>query len=217
MHGSIAAACMTSRGTPDPLPRDSHAAAAEPVLPISKELVAALPRLTRYARFLSRNRADADDLLQDAVVRILGAATSYRPGTNFGAWACTVMRNRFLSVHVRGHRRTVSIDDVILDVPHHHPSQLDGLEHQDLVDQFMRLPEENRCMLTLADGTAYEDIALASGCAVGTVKSRVHRARSALRSMLREAYEPRSPEASQSAETVLRNRPRGPRPPADWP
>lgn len=187
MHGSIAPA------------RTGRHDAAEPALAISKDLVAALPRLTRYARFLSRNHADADDLLQDAVVRILSAAASYRPGTNFGAWACTVMRNRFLSVHVRGHRRMVSIDDVVIDAAHHHPSQLDGLEHQDLVDQFMRLPEQSRCVLTLADDTAYEHIAFASGCAVGTVKSRVHRARSTLRGMLREAYEPQSPQASRSA------------------
>jgi RNA polymerase sigma-70 factor (ECF subfamily) len=196
MDGSIAPTRTMPRGTPEPLPRGTHAAAAEPTFAISEDLLAALPQLMRYARFLCRNHADADDLLQDTVVRILGAAASYLPGTNFGAWAFTVMRNRFLSVHVRGQRRMESIDDVTLNLTHHQPSQLDGLEHQDLVDQFMRLPEESRCVLRLAEDTAYGDIARASGCAVGTVKSRVHRARSVLRDMLREAYEPQSAEAS---------------------
>lgn len=191
MHGKLAPAGTPQGGAAKTLQRGPQAATTDPVVAISEDLMATLPRLSRYARFLARNHADADDLLQDTVMRILAAAGSYRQGTNFKAWACMVMRNRFLTVHVRGHGRMVSIDDVVLDLAHRPPSQTDGLEHQDLVDQFMQLPGESRSLLALADDTPYEDIALATGCAVGTVKSRVHRARTNLRGMLRAAYEPR--------------------------
>lgn len=158
---------------------------------IEDDLVALLPQLHRYARFLTRNRADADDLVQDTVARMLAGALTYRPGTNFKAWACTVMRNRFLTMRARALGRETCIDDVEQSLMQEPPSQLHGLEQQDLMTLFMRLPDESRTMLMLAGTMSYQQIALASGCAVGTVKSRVHRARLMLRGMLCEAYAPR--------------------------
>jgi RNA polymerase sigma-70 factor (ECF subfamily) len=193
LHGNPSALRDVQRDAADMPPQQGLAGEAEArgAAPFNEDdLVALLPQLNRYARFLTRNRADADDLVQDTIARMLAGALTYRPGTNFRAWACTVMRNRFLSVHARGVGRETSIDDVEQSFMQQPPSQLDGLEQQDLMTLFMRLPVESRSVLVLAGTMSYEQIALASGCAVGTIKSRVHRARLMLRSMLGVAYAP---------------------------
>jgi RNA polymerase sigma-70 factor (ECF subfamily) len=159
---------------------------------IDRDLVALLPNLRAYALFLTGNRADADDLVQDTAVRLLAAVDRFEKGTNFKAWAFRVLRNRFLNEFVAKRRQTRplhEIDDALASV---FPDQMDGLELKDLVRQFMRLPPEFRSVLALAGGAnmSYEEIAAISGCAVGTVKSRVHRARAALHALLREAYAP---------------------------
>jgi RNA polymerase sigma-70 factor (ECF subfamily) len=155
-----------------------------------QNLVAVLPSLRGYARFLTGNRQDADDLVQDAVVRMLRAADSFKEGTNLRAWAFTVMRNRFLNDIAAKHRRLVCLNDIDMAFASVSPTQTHGLECQDLARQFMRLPAESRSVLALAAGEnlPYEEIAQISGCAVGTVKSRVHRARAALQRLLYTAY-----------------------------
>jgi RNA polymerase sigma-70 factor (ECF subfamily) len=156
-------------------------------------LVALLPNLRAYARFLTGNRHDADDLVQDTAMRLLAAADRFVQGTNFRAWAFTTMRNRFLNEFVAKRRNVRSLHDMDVDFASVMPGQADGLELRDLARQFMRLPTEYRSVLALAAGEklSYDEIAAISGCAVGTVKSRVHRARHALQGMLDEAWRPR--------------------------
>jgi RNA polymerase sigma-70 factor (ECF subfamily) len=158
---------------------------------IHDALVALLPNLRAYARFLTGNRHDADDLVQDTALRLLGAADRFVPGTNFKAWAFTVMRNRFLNEFVAKRRDTRPLDAMPEDFAPLLPTQAHGLELADLVRQFMRLGPEQRSLLALAAGERlpYEEIAAISGCAVGTVKSRVHRARARLAEMLRDAHQ----------------------------
>ncbi len=155
-------------------------------MPIHDLLVALLPNLRAYARFLTGNRHDADDLVQDTAVRLLAAADRFQPGTNFRAWAFTAMRNRFLNEFVAKRRNHASLDAMDVELGAVAPDQTHGLELQDLARQLMRLPAEHRSILALAaDGSlSYEEIAAVSGCAVGTVKSRVHRARAALQRLL---------------------------------
>lgn len=157
-----------------------------------QNLVAVLPSLRAYARFLTGNRQDADDLVQDAVVRMLKAADSFKEGTSFRAWAFTVLRNRFLNAITARHRRFVCLNDIDMAFASTSPTQTHGLECQDLARQFMRLPDESRSLLALAAGETmpYEEIAQISGCAVGTVKSRVHRARATLQRLMYTAYAP---------------------------
>jgi len=159
------------------------------------ELVALLPNLRAYARSLTGNPADADDLLQDTLVRMLGAADRFEPGTNFKAWAFTVLRNRFLNEFVSKRRRTQSLHELDADFAAVLPRQSDGLELRDLSRVFMRLGEEHRSILSLALGAqlSYGEVARIHGCAVGTVKSRVHRARLTLARLLAEAYAPSPP------------------------
>jgi RNA polymerase sigma-70 factor (ECF subfamily) len=149
-----------------------------------------MPALTGYARFLAGNRADSDDLVQDATVNMLAAAARFQPGTNFRAWAFTILRNRFLSAVVPRRRRMVCIDDVDLASVCTRATQSDGLEFDDLRRHVAQLPAPAQALLALAaDGsTPYDRIAARDGSAVGTVKSRVHRARAKLRRKLDIAY-----------------------------
>ena len=162
------------------------------------ELIALLPNLRAYARSLTGNPADADDLLQDTMVRLLGAADRFEPGTNFKAWAFTVLRNRFLNEYVSKRRRTQPLHELDADFAAVLPRQSDGLELHDLSRVFMQLGEEHRSILSLALGAqlSYGEVARIHGCAVGTVKSRVHRARIALARLLEEAYAPNGAEAA---------------------
>ncbi|MFB9970185.1 sigma-70 family RNA polymerase sigma factor [Pseudoroseomonas cervicalis] len=156
--------------------------------PIEDELLACLPDLRAYARSLTRNRHDADDLVQDAVVRMLNSADRFQPGTNFKAWAFTILRNRFLNEFVAKRRLTREMDEGEMERIAVSARQDEGLELSDFQRIFHRLPEDHRSILTLVAGSGlpYEDVAKVLGCAVGTVKSRVHRARSALHALLEE-------------------------------
>lgn len=157
-------------------------------------LIALLPNLRAYARFLTGNRHDADDLVQDTALRLVAAADRFVPGTNFRAWAFTTMRNRFLNEFVAKRRGMRSLEEMDVDFAAVAAGQTHGLELRDLARVIMRLPAEQRSVLALAAGEklSYEEIAAISGCAVGTVKSRVHRARQALQRLLDEAWQPAS-------------------------
>lgn len=99
-------------------------------------LFAVLPSLQGYARALTRNHHDSEDLVQDSIARILAAADRFQPGTNFRAWAFTILRNRFLNAYVASKRRLVGLDDLDLDVASIPPTQMLGLELQDLQRPF---------------------------------------------------------------------------------
>lgn len=148
-----------------------------------RELDAVRPALMAYARALARHREDAEDLFQDCVVRLLGACASFAPGSCFRAWAFTILRNRFLSDCVVRRRRFVSLDAEQWPEVSVGATQSHQLEVADLWRQFATLSAPARRLLILAaEGEApYQAIAQADGCALGTVKSRVHRARAQLR------------------------------------
>lgn len=189
--GRATASDTLGAATASPVPNARRIDAC-PVPSFDQSLVAVLPSLRGYARFLTGNRQDADDLVQDAVVRMLRAADSFKEGTNFRPWALTVLRNQFLNAIAARHRTLVCLNDVDMAFASTSPTQAHGLECQDLARLFMRLPAEFRSVLALAAGGSmpYEEIAQISGCAVGTVKSRVHRARATLQRLMYTAYAP---------------------------
>lgn len=189
--GRATASATRDAATVSPVPNDRRTDDG-PVPSFDRNLVAVLPSLRAYARFLAGNREDADDLVQDTVVRMMRAADSFRGGTNFRAWACKILRNRFFDQIAERPRRVVCLNDVDMAFASTSPTQTHGLECQDLARQFMRLPHESRSLLALAAGETmpYEEIAQISGCAVGTVKSRVHRARATLQRLMYTAYAP---------------------------
>jgi RNA polymerase sigma-70 factor (ECF subfamily) len=145
------------------------------------QLISLLPRLRIQALALTRNPSAAGDLVQDAVTNALAARGSFTPGTNFPAWMHRILRNRFIS-DTRKRRPSVELDDVpqaALAVPAAHE---DSLVLKELHVALGRLPPVQRetLFMVVLHGMSYEQVADAMGCAVGTAKSRVFRARQQL-------------------------------------
>lgn len=149
------------------------------------QIIGILPRLRVQALALTRNRAAAEDLVQDAVCNALSAHESFIPGTNFAAWMHRILRNRFIS-NLRKRRDTTDIDDVpssafSTEAPHE-----DRLALKELGKAMTRLPADQReaLVMVVVHGMSYEALAESTGCAVGTAKSRVFRARRQLEAWL---------------------------------
>ena len=148
-------------------------------------LIKTLPSLRQYAYALTRNRADADDLLQAAVSNALAARNSFTPGTNFKAWMSCILRNRFLS-DTRRRRETVAVDDVPQELFARAASQDDSIALGELRRGMGRLPSGHRLALVMitVQGLSYEEASVELGVPVGTVKCRVFRARKQLQAWL---------------------------------
>jgi RNA polymerase sigma-70 factor (ECF subfamily) len=148
-------------------------------------LVEVLPHLRAFARSLTRRREQADDLVNDAVVRALAAAEQFKPGTNFKAWMFTILRNLFYN-EGRKNRPMLPLDDAEAIVQAVPATQQAALEFCDFRRAFWQLSDDHREVLILvgASGLSYEEAAAVCDCAVGTIKSRVSRARSELTQLL---------------------------------
>jgi RNA polymerase sigma-70 factor (ECF subfamily) len=148
-------------------------------------LVELLPRLRIQALSLTRNRTEAEDLVQASIVNALAAQSSFTPGTHLGAWMYRIMRNRFISDR-RRQRETVEMDDAPADAFARSGNQEDNIALGELRREMARLPEDQRVALVMVavQGLSYEEVAKLTGCAVGTAKCRVFRARRALEARL---------------------------------
>jgi len=150
----------------------------------AQRLVDLIPRLRRYARALVGERAAADDLVQDTLERAWTKLHLYRRGTDLRAWLFTVMHN----VHVnklRAARPTDSLDEGMPELAQR-ASQADALLVRDLDRAIARLPADQRAVLLLVtlEEMAYEEVARTLGIPIGTVMSRLSRAREKLRAMM---------------------------------
>ena len=150
-----------------------------------KQLVALVPKLRIQALALTRNRAAAEDLVQDAVANALAAQESFTPGTNFAAWMHRILRNRFIST-LRKQRETTDIEDLPSSAFAVSAAHEDRMVLKELSKALGRLPSDQReaLFMVVLQGMSYEEVADATGCAVGTAKSRVFRARRQLQSWL---------------------------------
>jgi RNA polymerase sigma factor (sigma-70 family) len=150
----------------------------------AKRLVELIPRLRRYARALVGERASADDLVQDTLERAWAKLHLYRRGTDLRAWLFTVMHN----VHVNRVRATRSTDPLEEEMPElaHPGTQPDTLLVRDLDRAIARLPADQRAVLLLVtlEEMSYEEVARTLGIPIGTVMSRLSRAREKLRAMM---------------------------------
>ena len=156
------------------------------------DFVPHIPRLRRYARALTGERARADDLVQDTLERALIKLHLWQPGSDLRAWLFTLMHNVFINqLRAQSVRSTVELDDEAAQVAVR-PTQTDGLEVRDLQAALLRLPEEQREVLLLVglDQMTYEATAGVLGIPVGTVMSRLSRARERLRGLLAGAAMP---------------------------
>jgi len=139
--------------------------------------------LRRYARALMKDRNEADDLVQDSVARALSRAHCFQPGTNLRAWLFTIMHN----VHVNTVRQRVirpeGASDEALGRLVSPANQDDRVELRDMARALDTLPPEQRQVLLLValEGLKYDEVASVLGVPVGTVMSRLSRAREALR------------------------------------
>lgn len=169
------------------------------------QVIAILPKLRIQALALTRNRSAAEDLVQDSVCNALSAHASFIPGTNFPAWMHRILRNRFIS-NLRKRRDTTDIDDVPPAFFATEAAHEDRLALKELGRAMTRLPDDQReaLVMVVVHGMSYEALAEATGCAVGTAKSRVFRARRQLEAwLLGETSEPGKPRIGPKPTRLL--------------
>lgn len=154
---------------------------------LKQEIIALLPSLRGFARSLTRNDTEAEDLMQETLVKAIGNIHQFTPGTNLRAWLFTIQRNTFYTAYHRS-RREPPIDNEAMDGLSCQPSQEWSLKLRRVHDALHLLPAEQREALMLIGGAGltYEEAAEICGCALGTIKSRVNRARARLLEMLDE-------------------------------
>src|ERR1700729_4020123 len=150
------------------------------------ELLGLVPFLRAFARPLTGNEETADDLAQETLVKAWQARSMFAPGTNLKAWLFTILRNQFYSDRRRAWRQTPWDQDAAERIPGSSSEQSWAAELSDTARALSRLSDEQREALILvgAGGFSYEDAAAICRCAVGTVKSRVARARKSLMAVL---------------------------------
>lgn len=166
------------------------------------ELTALIPQLRGFARSLTGGDRDlADDLVQDTLVKSMQAEAQFAPGTNLRAWLFTILRNTFFS-HVGRKRFKVEVHDEDLERLAWSAAPQEGrLEALAFRRAFRQLSPPHREVLVLSvlQGHSYETIAAMCGCEIGTVKSRVNRARAQLKAMLVDGDLPLQPRRSARA------------------
>ena len=150
------------------------------------ELVTHLPALRAFALSLTRNRATADDMMQDTVLKAWSNMDKFTPGTNMRAWLFTILRNNFYTSRRKLNREVADIDNVFSDRLSVKPDHDGRLQMRDFKTAFDKLSDEQREALILvgASGFSYDDAARMCNVATGTIKSRVNRARARLTELL---------------------------------
>jgi len=157
-----------------------------------RQALAHLDALYNFAIYLTRNPPEADDLVQETYLRAFRFAHRFQAGTHLRAWLFQILRNTFLTFYRLREREAAIADDGVpdWDVPMFHDAPEDSASamdaHTDLERALSRLPEEFRTVLLLAEveGMPLEEVARVMSCPVGTVKSRIFRAKERLRGLL---------------------------------
>jgi RNA polymerase sigma-70 factor (ECF subfamily) len=146
---------------------------------LAKELVAIAPAIRSFGRRFLSNPADLDDLVQEVLMKALANLDKFQDGTNLRPWVFTITRNVFCNGYRLRKRIVYGLHDKSAGRFHTDPSQEWALHLDDLKRAIARLPVPQRDALELVafQGNTYEHAAASCGCAVGTIKSRVNRAR----------------------------------------
>ena len=177
---------MTTQQSNEPASIGESNPVADPDAEFKKELLALIPFLRAFSRSLCGDRELADDLAQDALAKAWQSRATFRAGSNLKAWLFTILRNQFYSDRRRAWRQAPWDDSAMERMPLAGGEQTWAIQLSDMARALRGLPAEQREALILvgAGGFSYEDAAKIANCAIGTVKSRVARARKALSSML---------------------------------
>jgi RNA polymerase sigma-70 factor, ECF subfamily len=150
------------------------------------QMLKIVPSLRAFAMSLCGNIDRADDLVQETLLRALTNIDSFQPGTNMPAWLFTILRNLFRSEYRKRRREVEDADGRYAETLKSHPEQTGRVEFEEFRTALAKLPPDQREALILvgASGFSYEDAAGITGCAIGTIKSRVNRARTRLADLL---------------------------------
>ncbi|MDX2288172.1 MAG: sigma-70 family RNA polymerase sigma factor [Hyphomicrobiaceae bacterium] len=153
---------------------------------MQRELAALIPNLRAFARSLCGAPDRADDLVQETLVKAWKYQAQFAAGSNLKAWLFTILRNAYLSERRKRKFEVEDVDGVLAESLSVRGEQLGHMDFLDFQHAFARLPAEQKEALVLigAEGFSYEEAALTCGCAVGTVKSRVNRARAKLAELM---------------------------------
>jgi RNA polymerase sigma-70 factor, ECF subfamily len=153
---------------------------------VRKSVLGAVPSLRAFAISLCGNVDRADDLVQETLLRALANIDSFQPGTNMSAWLFTILRNHFRSEYRKRRREVEDSDGRYAESLKSQPEQYAQVEFREFRAALAQLPADQREALILvgASGFSYEEAAHICGCAVGTIKSRVNRARTRLAELM---------------------------------
>lgn len=146
---------------------------------VTDDVVQLIPSLRAFSRALIRHSDEADDLVQETLAKAIANVDRFEPGTNLRAWLFTIMRNTFYnSIQKRARESPAAADCASLQAVSN-PDYASYIEGRRVMAAIERLPERHREILVLVVilGESYEDAAVICNCAVGTIKSRVNRAR----------------------------------------
>ena len=146
------------------------------------DVVRMIPALRAFAWSLCHNGSDADDLVQDTLIKAWTNREKFEPGTNLRAWLFTILRNTYYTQVIRRRREVRDEQGEYAGALKSAPTQDWSVAMHAMQDALKHLPDEHREALVLvgAAGLSYEEAAEICGCAVGTIKSRVSRARARL-------------------------------------
>ncbi|AYD01578.1 sigma-70 family RNA polymerase sigma factor [Neorhizobium sp. NCHU2750] len=148
---------------------------------VERNIAAQIPALTRFARRLVGPRGDVEDLVQDTLLKALSASGQFRPGTALKSWLFTIMRNTFCTAYRVRQREQVGLPDALVAVLGVPPSQDWAIRRIEMEEALDRMPGGVRqALLLISFGSSYDETARICRCEVGTVKSRVNRARKSL-------------------------------------
>jgi RNA polymerase sigma-70 factor (ECF subfamily) len=149
---------------------------------VRDDLLKQIPSLRAFAVSLCGQMDKADDLVQEALVKAWSSLGSFTEGTNMRAWLFTILRNVYYSEHRKRRREVQDADGVFSSRLMVHPAQFGHMDLEDFRQALATLPSDQREALILvgASGFSYEEAAAICDVAVGTIKSRVNRARGAL-------------------------------------
>ena len=149
-------------------------------------ILAEVPKLRAFAISLCGNLDQADDFVQETLLRAWTHIDQFQRGTNMAAWLFTILRNSLRSNYRKYRREIEDADGSYAERMITHPEQNGRLEFEELRGALAKLPSDQRetLILVVASGASYEEAAEICGCRVGTIKSRVHRARALLAQIL---------------------------------
>jgi RNA polymerase sigma-70 factor, ECF subfamily len=164
----------------------SDRSAAAPTLAFRDRLLTEVSGLRAFSVSLCGSFHQADDLVQDVLLKAWGHSESFREGTNMRAWLFTIARNTYYSLYRKRGREVQDVDGIYTSNLAVAPSQDGVMDLADFRLALAKLPDEQREVLILvgASGLSYEQAAEVCGVAVGTIKSRVSRARTRLGELL---------------------------------